>query len=91
MAGRSSDLLALKYFTSLHYIVSLSTMTVTKFRAYAMAALFLVIAVPLTLLHLANGFVRVLSSSQILKEDGNTDVFHPIGNDTLGVSNYSTI
>lgn len=66
-------------------------MAVTKMRAYVIAALFSVIAVPFTLLHLANGLSRVLSSSEVVWKDKFTDGLHPIGNETLGVSNFSNI
>jgi len=72
-------------------VLLLSTMAVTKMRVYAIAALFLVIAVPFTLLHLVNGLSRVLGPSEVLWKDEYTDGLHPIGNETLGVSNFSNI
>jgi len=65
-------------------------MAVTKTRAYAVAALFLLV-VPFTVLHLAKGLSRHWSSSETLGENDNAGRFHPIGNQTLGVSNFSTI
>lgn len=91
MANKSSYLFSWNTLSLFIAALLLSTMAVTKIRAYAIAALFLVIVVPFTLLHLANGLSGVLSSSENLWKDNDTDGLHPIGNETLGVSNFSNV
>ena len=66
----------------------LSTMAVVKFRAFAFAALVMIVVVTLTALHLANGISKVLISPSILWKPDSTDSFLATGNATLGVSNY---